>query len=312
MRITVFDTIYDTKTNKKLDLDTFEDFERLLFDLSKMEVVKPAKGEFDVPNAAKLISPATFKDGTTRANKNVIKWDFACVDVDDYEGSFDDVIGALGSWYYVCYSTGSSTIEKPKFRLVFPLRSPVEADDIRHFWYALNREVTGVADEQTKDLSRMFYVPGQYPNAHNFIFKREGPIMDPAALMNKHPYDVKKDSDNFLDRLPEAMQKVVIEKRRAALQRRCDTSWTSYRDCKYSSRKHVDEYKSTSETGWYAGLYSYMVASAFNAVRDGYAITNYELAELARSLDADTGSWYKDRPLEKEADRALEFVYRNM
>jgi len=26
----------------------------------------------------------------------------------------------------------------------------------------------------------------------------------------------------------------------------------------------------------------------------------------------ETGNWYKNRPLDKEADRALEYVYKNM
>ena len=38
------------------------------------------------------------------------------------------------------------------------------------FWYALNKELGDIGDPQTKDLSRMYYVPGKYEGAYNFIF----------------------------------------------------------------------------------------------------------------------------------------------
>ena len=55
-----------------------------------------------------------------------------------------------------------------------------------------------------------------------------------------------------------------------------------------------------------------MVAVAGSAIKNNYPITSDEIALLCRQLDSETGNWYKDRPLTKEADRALEYVYRNM
>ena len=37
-----------------------------------------------------------------------------------------------------------------------------------------------------------------------------------------------------------------------------------------------------------------------------------EITSLCRELDVETGNLYKSRPLEKEADRALEYVYKNI
>ena len=59
---------------------------------------------------------------------------------------------------YFCYSTASSSLTNPKFRLVFPLTQWVNKEDIKHFWFALNKEIGDIADAQTKDLSRMYYV----------------------------------------------------------------------------------------------------------------------------------------------------------
>jgi len=33
---------------------------------------------------------------------------------------------------------------------------------------------------------------------------------------------------------------------------------------------------------------------------------------MCRELDSETGNWYAHRPMDKEADRALEYVYKNM
>ena len=49
-----------------MSFHSWDDFKRLLFDLSKQK----RKGKKD----AELISPATYVDGTTRANRNVLAW----------------------------------------------------------------------------------------------------------------------------------------------------------------------------------------------------------------------------------------------
>ena len=54
-----------------------------------------------------------------------------------------------------------------------------------------------------------------------------------------------------------------------------------------------------------------MVATAGTAIKRGYPITAKQVAELCRQLDNDNGKWYTSRPLEVEADRAVEYAYRN-
>ena len=57
---------------------SFSQFEKLLYKLSEI----PRKGKKD----AELISPASYVDDTTRANKNVLDWSgWTAVDVDDHE-----------------------------------------------------------------------------------------------------------------------------------------------------------------------------------------------------------------------------------
>ena len=185
--LTLFKSIFDNKTHRKMDFNYLETFEKLLYDLSKQPGYKPKKGEYK--DGSPLITPASFEKDTTRANKNVIKWNrWAALDVDEYDGTFEETIEKFKKNYFICYSSASSTKEKPKFRVILPLTESVPADKIRHFWYALNHEFGSVGDAQTKDLSRMYYVPAQYPNAYNFIFTHKEELLNPTELMKKHAF----------------------------------------------------------------------------------------------------------------------------
>ncbi len=305
--LTLFKNIFDNKTNKRIDAPNFDAFERVLYDLSK----KP----FESKEEAMLMSPAIYEKNTTRKNDNVVEWSGWCaVDVDDYEPKGDledDLVKRFATYRFVCYSTASSKIEQPKFRLVFPLRRPVGKDAIKRFWYALQSELGDLGDRQTKDLSRMYYIPGNYDNAFNFIFSHhDGASIDPSELIFKHPMPEKTNLNNFFDRLPDALQEQIVQYRKDQLDQNFE--WSSYHDCPFWPKQIAAEYQTISKTGWYAKMYAIMVAVAGNAVRKKYPITANEISQLCRQFDEDTGNWYKNRPLDKEADRALEYVYKNL
>ena len=304
--LTIFKNLFAIKTDQRMDFDSFDELEKLLYKLSD----QPLASKKD----AVLISPATYKPDTTRKNDNVVEWSGWCaVDVDDYEpeGELkDDLIRRFSTWRFTCYSTASSTRSSPKFRLVFPLTRAVEMERIRDFWYALQTELGDLGDRQTKDLSRMYYIPGKYADAYNFIFSNGGVSIDPDELIFKHPMPKKANLNNFFDRLPDEMQKQIIEYRKNKLD--ANYEWTSYRDCPFFPKKLEMEYRAISNTGWYHKMYQIMVATAGNAIKNKYPITVSEISKMCRELDGDTGNWYKNRPLDKEADRALEYVYKNI
>lgn len=304
--LTIFKNLYDNKTHRRMDFKTWSDFESLLYNLS--EQPKESKKQ------AQLISPAVYQPDTTRANKNVTEWgSWAAVDVDDFvpEGDLkDDLFSRFGQWHYNCYSTASSTTDQPKFRLVFPLTGPVPAERIRHFWFALNTELESMGDRQTKDLSRMYYIPAKYAGAFNFIFSNTGDFVDADALMAKHEYAEANNAKNFLDRLPPELQQKVVEHRKSKLSNSSIT-WTSYRDCPFFPRSLAAEYHTISNTGWYHTMYRIMVAIALKAISRGYPITADQISDLCREFDRDTGNWYEDRPFELEANSALNYAYRN-
>ena len=303
--LTIFKNRYDNKTHKNMNFESWDEFVSLLYKLSEKSETKAT---------APLISPAIYEDGTTRSNKNVKMWGkWAAVDVDDIDIPADKLVEILterfGHWDFVCYSTASSTMDRPKFRLVFNLMEVVHKDQISKFWYALNTELDSIGDKQTKDLSRMYYVPANYDGAHNFIFHNAGDPVDIDYLVVKHPYK-EREGKSFLERLPEEMQRAVIEHRKQSLNN-TNITWTGYTDCPFFPKKLAMEYQTITSTGWYHKMFQIMVAIAGNAVKREYPITAKEIAKLCSEFDKDNGNWYDSRPLELEADSALEYIYRN-
>ena len=307
--LTLFKNRFDTATTNTFAFDDFEDFERILYDLHALSTTK---------KKAPLISSATYGPTDRRANRNVVKWAGWCaMDVDSFIVDCTDDLNALqdalyricGEYTFVCYSTASSTLAHPKFRLVFPLTKDIEAKKIKHFWYALNKQVKDIGDAQTKDLSRMFYIPGQYPDAFNFIYTNHGKPVNPDGLMRKWEYR-EPSGNSFLDRLPEEMKEQIIAYRKEQMTN-TDIVWTSYRDCPFFPKKLASEYRAISGTGWYHKMYQIMIATAGNAIAKEYPITAREITAMCKQLDAETGNWYEDRPLELEATGAIEYVYRN-
>ena len=310
LSLTIFKNKFDVDTSKRMDFSDFDEFEKLLYAL--------AKKRLNSKEEASLISPATFTVGTTRKNLNVVDWGgWACIDVDDWqiEGDVKDaVFDRYGEYRFVCYSTASSTRSTPKFRVVFPLTTRIEAEKIRPLWFALSEMSGRTADKQVKDLSRMYYIPGNYVisrDSLSFIFSnRDGTVIDADVLIAKYPAPVKE-STSLFDRLPPEVQEKIIAHRKESMTN-TSYSWSGYRTCPFWPKKLEAEYRAITNTGWYHKMYQIMVAIAGRAIDKKYPITPDEISRLCHEFDAETGGWYKDRSFDKEAERALEFVYRGM
>jgi hypothetical protein len=90
-----------------------------------------------------------------------------------------------------------------------------------------------------------------------------------------------------------------------------NVTWSGYRDCPFFPNKMAEQYKTVNETGWYSQMYRIMIATACNAVKGKYPITQDQIANMCRELDAETGNWYDNRPLSREAGGAIEWAYAN-
>lgn len=298
--------VYDNKTHRRMDFADWDQFVTFLRKLSE----RPLNGKQD----AELISPAVFEPGAKRRNQHVLAWaGWAAVDVDDIEidGAVDDYIrNRFGDWDYVVYSTASSTVDKPKFRIIFRLAEHIQHAQIKHFWWALNSELESIGDKQTKDLARMYYIPASYAGANNFFYVNSGRPLDIDYLLARWPYDDKRDSKNFMDRLPLAWREQMMDYKKSKLD---NTSyvWSSYHDCPFWPKKLAAEYLTISSEGWYRQMYRIMIAIAGKAVEKGYPITPTEIVDLCRQFDVETGNWYESRPMDIEAMNALEYAVKN-
>lgn len=306
---TFFKNRFDNETGKRLDFEDFDKFSRFLFKLSK----RPLKGK----NYAELFSPAVYTPDSKRRNANVLAWaGWAAIDIDDIKFSGDlkeELYNRLGECRYVVYSTASSKKEQPKFRIVFELDRHIRSEEIKHFWFALQSKVDDQGDKQCKDLSRMYYIPGDYLGAYNFIFENKNKALNVSELLSNCPYNEKKNSKNFLDRLPDDFQKKLIQYRMDNMSNK-RYSWQSYEDCPFVNKSLIRDYKSiayTDNSGRYAMIYKIMTSIAINAIKKEYPIAAHELSEIIKQLDRDTSNRYENRALDVEADRAIEYAYRN-
>lgn len=311
--ITIFKSIYDNKTHRRMDFKNFDEFALLLKKMSK----KRLYGKKD----AQLISPATYSEGEKRRNVNVLEWGgWAALDIDDIQIDADDIENILrekfATWKCICYSTASSTKEQPKFRVVYALDQRVEKNSIAKLWYALNAHTNEDADRQVKDMSRMYYIPARYGRPRNddtFNFYYEFLDLNPLPvndLIEEHPMP-EKSVNSFFDRLPKEMQEKIIQHKKDSLDQTHYT-WSSYKNCPFWPKKLANEYKMIINTGWYYKLYQIMVAIAGNSFNKGYPITSGEIGELVREFDLENGGWYKNRPIEEEANRAIDYVFKGM
>lgn len=314
--MTVFESLYDVKTERRIRKNSWNEFVKFLQDLSGLSYTK---------KTAPLISPAVYKDGTTRSNKNVSAWaGWAALDIDAHP--FDN-IGAVKWWMnefhsektYLCYSTASSSQVKPKFRLVFPLTEWIDdSRKIQRFWMALNKEFAEIADQQTKDQSRMYFIPAQYTESdNNFFWSVKKNAINPDALIRKHNMESLQinSGTSFLDMLPEKMREEIISYREQQLKSSGKRyNWTDYRDCPFVKEEPLRNYREialTGQEGRYRSLYNLMVSIAGAAIMREYAITAHEIKDLVLEIDSDVDSFYKNRKILPECERAIAFVYTN-
>jgi hypothetical protein len=325
IKFTLFSSIYDNITKNQIEFDSFEKFDYALKSFSTIPGYKPKKGEW-VKKSTALISPALYKPGTTRSNDTAIAFGgFAMLDVDDFRfGNGDSLEYELCSSYpdvkFICYSTSSSTFEHPKFRLVFPLDRFVEQNELLKLIYAINQKFGDMSDPQTKDISRMFYLPAIYPDSYSFYFSYDGnnKSLCVNTLFEEYPYKgslVSKTSRSFMDSLSPAFKDVILNNRKGKIEsNKKDYSWTSYINCPFLNQNLVNEYKTiafTDGSGRYSMIYKIMCSIASNAIKNRYPITDYELVEIIRELDKDTSRRYQHRKLDVEANRAITWAYKN-
>lgn len=134
--------------------------------------------------------PATYRN-EHRSNEDAIELTAFVIDVDAKKTSKEDAVAVLEAtegFERVVYSTHSHTPEKPCFRVVMPLLTPVPAAAWPDFWaYNFARFTNGKTDP-VKDEARFFFLPAAKPNAAKFAQHHAGKLLDPLEL-DGHTHD---------------------------------------------------------------------------------------------------------------------------
>jgi len=315
--LTIFNSIYDKETTKKM---VFDDFDKLESFFKKCFV----SYAFEEKKDARLFSPAVYKSGTTRNNNSVekfSKWFAADIDSFKFEksGTIQEQLEksfplSLGKYRYFGYSTARSSEKQPKLRFIFELSDEIQPDKITIFWHAINQILGHSIDKQTKDHARMFYQPGQYKGAFSFFFSSvpNNEIINPTKLISDYDNEFLV-TQTFKESLPN----FIIEELQRLKQNRLTKNyqWSDWRDCPFVSKEQVNKYNAIvvmGTTGRYLGLYQLMVSIASIAIKKQYPITVSEVESIARDIDNSIDGYYRKRKITNEAEHAVAFAYKSL
>ncbi len=125
------------------------------------------------------------KDGTTSKNVNVEIVTCWTLDLDKLsEAKVADVLGRLAEdgLAFLVYSTHSHTEARPKLRLTGPLLEPVKGKDWPPVWRAIVDKFSPGADEQCKDVRRLYYWPSCPEGTDPVLFHEAGAPLDVGTL----------------------------------------------------------------------------------------------------------------------------------
>ena len=103
----------------------------------------------------KLYSPVTYRDHTTRGNRNVSHiWAL----VADLDGEAFEKAN-LGSYIHSAYTTWSHREDNPHWHIVIPFEQAVPVQNWEEVWYETHERLCLKGDPATKDPARIFYLP---------------------------------------------------------------------------------------------------------------------------------------------------------
>ncbi len=128
------------------------------------------------------LSGAKLKPGTTRKNENV---EAVSIFFGDVDGITTDRYAELrerlmdAGLAFLVYSTFKSDEVELRLRFAIPLAEPITVADWSDAWDAINAHLfDGLIDVQTKDISRMSYMPAARPDAVTLAEHHDGQALD--------------------------------------------------------------------------------------------------------------------------------------
>ena len=302
MRFSYFESFF-SNTPQPCTLKSWDEFVYYMRSISDVVGYKPSPDDYDKKQG--LISPAIYAEGSSRGNKNVLGWEMVMLDIDDCDISYADILGYFKGYDFIVYSSPNCTKDKLKLRVIIKLDGFAPPDTLSQIWHACNEWCKGIVDTQTKDKSRIMYIPARYTNKgdqyHHIFEVGSGVGLDWEQLIKKYPSP--KETDRFVQK-----NKMSGLKRKIYLQTKTSPVMDiRNRECPFVYPKMLDNYVMTPMGGHHKAIYVFMLQVCTNAQKIGYPLSISELVDMAEQLDSMDGSYYDEKKLHNSAQDAMEF-----
>lgn len=140
----------------------------------------------------------------------------------DCDGSWSlgEAVAALSEWYGIIHTSRRHTADVNRFRVVLPLSRPVSRFEHAAMWRRFDARFPGRIDQQAKDASRFWYLPGMADGATFETRRLHGQPLDPDAVLewpepsapqaptadnSRIPVDARERASRYLAKMPEAI-----------------------------------------------------------------------------------------------------------
>ena len=111
--------------------------------------------EHEKKSDGSLYSPVTYREYTTRGNRNVSHIYALVADLDGEAFENCDI----GSYIHFAYTTWSHREDNPHWHVVIPFNQAVPVDNWEEVWHETHQRLGLKGDPATKDPARIFYLP---------------------------------------------------------------------------------------------------------------------------------------------------------
>ena len=285
--------------------DSWEMFVDTMRQISEVVGYKPSAGDYE--NRQGLISSGVYANqGDMRSNDNIIGWDMVVLDIDDSDKTLDYIQNKFKAFNYIMYSSASCTFDKLKMRVIIPLDKRAPKERLGQIWHAIQVWSEGLIDEQTKDMSRMQYVPARYTNKgdqyNHFFIQNVGINLPWDKLIAKFPSVPPEEKFKKLNPMKNLKRKMFTNNNELP------NFNIQSPDCKLVNDYMIKEYMMVPAGGHHKGIYIFMMKICLNAEKLNYPIMVDEIVDMAKQLDELDGGHYDEKKLYSSAMNALEYT----
>jgi hypothetical protein len=133
--------------------------------------------ESDTKDDVELWSPTKYKNGAARGDAGVESVSCFVLDLDGVR--WESVKHFLEPFEYFAHTTWSHSVEKERWRVVFPLSRPVQADEWKAVWLRLNALFGKFGDPSCSNVSRFYFRSAHKPGHDHDAFRHDGQLLNP-------------------------------------------------------------------------------------------------------------------------------------